>query len=115
MDIAQEMRETLDREIEKTLFASFGQYNTEPREVNPIDEIYRMRDKLTTVILCNSDEQEELKAVADKESGFWEIIGVPYIEKGQAVIVKDEKLKMSILSGRRNNGTTLTPISATID
>lgn len=114
MDIAQEMRKSLDREIEKTLFASFWQCNTEAREVNPIYEIYRMRDKMTTVILCNPDEQEQLKAVAEKESGFWEIIGTTYIEKGQAVIVKDENLKMSILQGRRNNGTTHTPNHATI-
>lgn len=71
------------------------------REANPIDEIHRMIDKLTTVILCNDDEQEELQALADKESGFYKMIGIPYIEKGQAVIIKDENLKMNFLSSYR--------------
>lgn len=101
MDIIQEMMKMFDEEMEKTLFASFGQCKTEAREINPIEEIYRMRDRLTTVILCNSDEQEELQAAANKESGFWKVIGAPYIEKGQAIIIKDEKLKMSILQGER--------------
>lgn len=101
MDIAQEISKMFDEEIRKNLFSSFEQCKAETREVNPIDEIYRMRDKLTTVILCNDDVQEELQALADKESGFYKIIGSPYIEKGQAVIIKDENLKMNFLSANR--------------
>lgn len=70
MDIAQEMSRMFDEEIRKTLFSSFEQCKAETREINPIDEIHRMKDKLTTVILCNSDEQEELQELADKESDF---------------------------------------------
>lgn len=114
MDIAQEMSKMIDEEIERTLFASFGQQKADTREVNPIEEIHRMVDKLTTVILCNTEEQEELQATADKESGFYKIIGSPYIEKGQAVIIKDENLKMSFLSAYRNNGTTSAPNCSTI-
>lgn len=106
MDIAQEMNKMLDEEIRKTLFSSFEQCKTETRELNPIDEIHRMMDKLTTVILCNDDEQEELQALADKERGFYKMIGSPYIEKGKAIIIKDENLKMNFLSAYRNNGTT---------
>lgn len=106
MDIAQEMSRMFDEEIRKTLFSSFEQCKAETREINPIDEIHRMKDKLTTVILCNSDEQEELQELADKESGFYKIIGSPYIEKGHAVIIKDEKMKMNFLSAYRNNGIT---------
>lgn len=101
MDIAQEMRKVFDEEIRKTLLSPFEQCKTEKREANPIDEIHRMIDKLTTVILCNDDEQEELQALADKESGFYKMIGIPYIEKGQAVIIKDENLKMNFLSSYR--------------
>ena len=71
------------------------------REVNPIDEIHRMKDKLTTVILCNSGEREELQALADKENGFYKMIGSPYVEKGQAIIVKDETTKKALLSAYR--------------
>lgn len=106
MDIAQEMRKMFDEEIRKTLFSSFEQCKTETREVNPIDEIHRMIDKLTTVILCNDDEQEELQALADKESGFYKMIGSPYIEKGQVAIITDENLKMLLLHYNRKNGTT---------
>lgn len=101
MDIAQEMNKMLDEEIRKTLFSSFEQCKTETREINPIDEIHRMKDKLTTVIICNSDEQEELQAWADKESGFYKMIGSPYVEKGQAIIVKDETTKKALLSAYR--------------
>ena len=101
MDIAQEMNKMLGEEIRKTLFSSFEQCKTETREVNPIDEVHRMIDKLTTVILCNDDEQEELQALADKESEFYKMIGSPYVEKGKAIIVKDETTKKALLSAYR--------------
>lgn len=100
-NVAEYMRKVIDEEMNNTFLSMLSSCSTKPKEVNLIDEINRMKDKLTTVIICNSDEQEELQAAANKESGFWKIIGVPYIEKGQAVIIKDEKLKMSILQGER--------------
>lgn len=114
MDIAKEMRKMFDEEIRKTLFSLFEQCKTETREVNLIDEIYRMKDKLTTVIICNSDEQEELQALTGKENGFYKMIGSPYIEKGKVIIIKDENLKMNFLSAYRNNGTTTPPNCGTI-
>ena len=105
MDIAnkimEDMRKSMNEEMKNIFLSKFPQFDTKPKEVDFIDELQRMKDKLTTVIFCNSEEQEELQAAADKESGFWKIIGVPYIEKGQAVVIKDEKLKMSILQGER--------------
>ena len=114
MDIAQERSKMFDEEIRKTLFSSFEQCKTEKMKINLIDEIYRMRDRLTTVIICNSDEQEELQALAGKESGFYKMIGNPYIEKGMAVIIKDENMKMNFLSAYRKNGTTSPPNCGTI-
>lgn len=101
MDIAQEMSKMFDEEIRKTLFSSFEQCKAETRELNPIDEIHRIIDKLTTVILRNSDEQEKLQALADKENGHCKMIGSPYVEKGQAIIVKDETTKKALLSAYR--------------
>ena len=106
-----------DEEIRKTLFSSFEQCKTETREVNPIDEIYRMRDKLTTLLLCNTNEEEAVKKGMESLDGFWEVIGVPYVEKGQIVIVKREDLKMVLLSANRRNrkiGTTPPPNCGTI-
>lgn len=114
MDIAQEISKMFDEEIKNTLFSSFGQCKEETREINPIEEIYRIKNRMTTVILCNSDEQKELQALADKESGFYKMIGSPYIEKGQVLIIKDENLKMSFLAADRKLGTTSAPNCGTI-
>ena len=99
--IMEDMRKSMDEEIKNVFLSQFPQFDIKPKEVNFIDELQRMKDKMTTVIFCNSEKQEELQAAADKESVFWKIIGVPYIENGQAVVIKDEKLKMSILQGER--------------
>lgn len=104
MDIVQDMRNAIDREIEKTLFASFGGSETERREINPIKEVQKMMDKMANVVLCNPEQKERLEKEAEKAEGFWKVIGVPYVDKGQAVVVNDEKLKLSFISAERNRG-----------
>lgn len=115
MDIMFEMRKHLDKEIEKTILSQFPQLDETPKQVDFVEEIRKMQDKLTTVILCNPDESERLIKEAENVNGFYEIIDCAYIEKGKAIIVMDEKLKLSFLSAKRNNGTTPTPTHATID
>lgn len=117
MDIAQEMSKMFDEEIRKTLFSSFEQCKTEKREDNLIDEIYKMRDKLTILLLCNINEEEKVKKKTESLDGFWEVIGVPYVEKGQIVHIKREDLKMVLLSANRknrNNGKISPPNCGTI-
>lgn len=46
-------------------------------------------------------KSDKLQALADKESGFYKMIGSPYVEKGKATIVKDEITKKALLSAYR--------------
>lgn len=113
----EDIEKHIDDEMRKHIFSHFTQFDTSPKEINLIDEIYRMRDKLTTLLLCNKNEEEEVKKKTESFNGFWEVIGVPYVEKGQIVLVKREDLKMVLLSANRRNrknGTTTTPNCGTI-
>lgn len=113
----EDIEKHIDDEMRKHIFSHFPQFDISPKEINLIDEIYRMRDKLTTLLLCNKNEEEEVKKKTESLDGFWEVIGVPYVEKGQIVLVKREDLKMVLLSANRKNrknGTTTPPNCGTI-
>lgn len=100
--ITDRMRKSIDEAMEKDIFSQFPQFNTKPKEIDVIEEIKGITDKLTTVILCNSSECDKLQTLADKASGFYKIIGSPYIEKGKTLIIEDEKLKRTFLQIERN-------------
>lgn len=107
----------MDDEARKNILSHFPQFDTNPKGINVLNDIYRMIDKLTILLLCNTHEEETVKKQTESLGGFWEIIGVPYVERGQVVLIKREDLKMVLLSANRKNkknGTDSPPNCGTI-
>lgn len=69
---------------------------------NIIDEIYKAKDKCTTLIVCHPDTKDSIKNILEKENIYsYEIMTDPYLEEYKAYIVKDENLKHNMLNSKR--------------
>lgn len=104
-EIIQKVQENFDKSIKEfndTKFCEVLGLDSSPK-IDFKDELSKMIDKLTQLILINiSDEDFVKKAIEDlgKESNITYITS-PYIPQGQILLIKDENLKHQILKSKR--------------
>lgn len=104
-EIIQKVQENFDKSIKKindTKFREVLGLDSSPK-IDFKDELSKMIDKLTQLILVNiSDEDFVKKAIEDlgKESNITYITS-PYIPQGQILLIEDENLKHQILKSKR--------------
>lgn len=104
-EIIQKVQENFDKSIKEfndTKFREVLGLDSSPK-IDFKDELSKMIDKLTQLILINiSDEDFVKKAIEDlgKESNITYITS-PYIPQGQILLIKDENLKHQILKSKR--------------
>lgn len=96
-DIASKHLSKMDSSFLKTIDTEFSEQS------NPLADILGVRDRLTTVLLCNLDDYDLFKEELDKQPGFYELIKSSYIENGKIILIKDENLKLKLLKQKRKN------------
>lgn len=89
------------KKMNETVFENLFRSTCQSCNFDIIEDINKCRDKLTVLILCNSDDYDSVKAFLDNQEGYYEVIKTPYLESGKVIFVEDEKLKIEILSSRR--------------
>lgn len=104
-EIIQKIQENFDKSIKEfndTKFREVLGLDSSPK-IDFKDELSKMIDKLTQLILVNiSDEDFVKKAIEDlgKECNITYITS-PYIPQGQILLIEDENLKHQILKSKR--------------
>ena len=104
-EIIQKIQENFDKSIKEfndTKFREVLGLDSSPK-IDFKDELSKMIDKLTQLILVNiSDEDFVKKAIEDlgKEYNITYITS-PYIPQGQILLIEDENLKHQILKSKR--------------
>lgn len=89
------------RNMENRMFEQLVGPTSQTVDFDPVEEINRTIDSLTTLIICNPDDYFYLKEFLDKQKGYYELIKDSNLEKGKVMLVEDENLKMEALKKKR--------------
>lgn len=87
--------------MENRMFEQLVGPTSQTADFDPVEEINRTIDSLTTLIICNPDDYSYLKEFLGKQDGYYELIKDSNLEKGKVMLVEDENLKMKALKKKR--------------